>query len=335
MCDVVQSDLIQKPLVSVWCTTYNHEPYIRQCLEGFVLQKTNFRFEVIVHDDASTDGTADIVCEYAKKYPEIIKPILQQENQYSKHDDSIQRAIDAAMSPMSKYVAMCEGDDYWIDPYKLQKQVDFLETHSEYGLCYAKAKCFNQEKQQWEGKLGEDYVSFDNLLCENTIPTVTVMFRKILLFQYYREIDIYKMNWKMGDYPLWLWIAEKSKLYFQSQTVAVYRILKESASHSQSQERYIQFYQSCRDIQIFFIKRHGELDLLRWVDEYYNIRLYQLCLENDFSIDESCVDYFKTNVPCSIKGKLFKISIKYKPIECVLRIVFKNKFLIKIYHGLF
>ena len=297
------------------------------------MQKTTFPFEVLIHDDASTDGTAGIIKEYEVKYPNIIKPIYQKENQYSK-GIKISPTFQYPRAK-GKYIALCEGDDYWIDPYKLQKQVDFLETHSEYGLCYAKAKCFNQEKQQWEGKLGEDYVSFENLLCENTIPTLTVMFRKILLFQYYREIDICKMNWKMGDYPLWLWIAEKSKLYFQSQTVAVYRILKESASHSQSQERYIQFYQSCRDIQIFFIKRHGELDLLRWVDEYYNIRLYQLCLENDFSIDESCVDYFKTNVPCSIKGKLFKISIKYKPIECVLRIVFKNKFLIKIYHGLF
>ena len=320
-------------LVSVCCITYNHEPYIRQCLEGFMMQKTTFPFEVLIHDDASTDGTAGIIKEYEVKYPNIIKPIYQKENQYSK-GIKISPTFQYPRAK-GKYIALCEGDDYWIDPYKLQKQVDFLETHSEYGLCYAKAKCFNQEKQQWEGKLGEDYVSFENLLCENTIPTLTVMFRKILLFQYYREIDICKMNWKMGDYPLWLWIAEKSKLYFQSQTVAVYRILKESASHSQSQERYIQFYQSCRDIQIFFIKRHGELDLLRWVDEYYNIRLYQLCLENDFSIDESCVDYFKTNVPCSIKGKLFKISIKYKPIECVLRIVFKNKFLIKIYHGLF
>lgn len=118
---------VAQPLVSIRCLTYNHAPYIRQCLDGFVMQKTNFKFEAIVHDDASTDGTADIVREYATKYPDIIKPILETENQYSKHDGSLKRIMNAAISPSAKYIAMCEGDDYWTDPYKLQKQVDFLE----------------------------------------------------------------------------------------------------------------------------------------------------------------------------------------------------------------
>ena len=85
----------EKPLmVTIKCITYNHVPYIRECLEGFIMQKTNFRFEAVVHDDASTDGTAAIICEYAKKYPDIIKPILETENQYSKHDGSLRRIMD-------------------------------------------------------------------------------------------------------------------------------------------------------------------------------------------------------------------------------------------------
>lgn len=116
-------------MVTIRCMTYNHEPYIRQCLEGFVMQKTNFRFEAIVHDDASTDGTAAIIREYAEKYPDIIKPIYETENQYSKHDGSLRRIMDEACK--GKYIAYCEGDDYWIDPLKLQKQVDFLEKHPE------------------------------------------------------------------------------------------------------------------------------------------------------------------------------------------------------------
>lgn len=123
-------DQDQRPLmVTIQCITYNHEKYIRQCLEGFVMQKTNFRFEAIVHDDASTDGTADIIREYAKQYPDIIKPIFETENQYSKHDGTIGKII--RQNTFGKYVAMCEGDDYWIDPLKLQKQVDFLECHPE------------------------------------------------------------------------------------------------------------------------------------------------------------------------------------------------------------
>ena len=107
----------EEPLVVIRCLAYNHEPYIRQCLDGFVMQKT--------------DKTTDIIREYAKKYPKIIKPILEKENQYSKHDGSIGRIIDNAIPDSVKYVAMCEGDDYWTDQLKLQKQVDFLEAHSD------------------------------------------------------------------------------------------------------------------------------------------------------------------------------------------------------------
>lgn len=120
-------------MVTIRCMTYNHEPYIRQCLEGFVMQKTNFRFEAIVHDDASTDGTATIIREYAEKYSDIIKPIYEAENQYSKHDDSLERIMD--MASTGKYIALCEGDDYWIDSLKLQKQIDYMEQHPECSLC--------------------------------------------------------------------------------------------------------------------------------------------------------------------------------------------------------
>ena len=126
------------PLLSIRCLVFNHEPYLRQCLDGFVMQKTDFPFEVIVHDDASTDGSADIIREYAEKYPDIIKPIYETENQYSKHDGSLVKIVDAAMHPDSKYLAMCEGDDYWTDPNKLQLQVAFLENHPDYYMsCHA------------------------------------------------------------------------------------------------------------------------------------------------------------------------------------------------------
>lgn len=123
--------------VSVMCMAYNHADYIRDALEGFVSQKTNFAFEVIIHDDASTDGTADIIREYEEKYPEIIKPIYQTENQYSKGVD-----IDhTLMFPLTrgKYLAFCEGDDCWVDEHKLQKQFDFLESHPECNICTHRA----------------------------------------------------------------------------------------------------------------------------------------------------------------------------------------------------
>ena len=113
--------------VSIVCNAYNHERYIRSALDGFVMQKTTFPFEVLVHDDASMDGTAGIIREFEMKYPEIIKPIYETENQYSKCDGSLARIQYGRVK--GKYIALCEGDDYWTDPLKLQKQFDALEAN--------------------------------------------------------------------------------------------------------------------------------------------------------------------------------------------------------------
>lgn len=119
-------------LVSISCITYNHEKFIADAIDSFLMQKTNFNFEILIHDDASTDRTADIVREYEGKYPHLIKPVYQIENQYSKGGSGNKINFNRARG---KYIALCEGDDYWTDPYKLQKQVDYMENHPECGLC--------------------------------------------------------------------------------------------------------------------------------------------------------------------------------------------------------
>lgn len=117
------------PIISVCCLTYNHEPYIRQALDGILMQKTEFPFEVIIHDDASTDHTTEIIQEYEEKYPDIIKPIYQKENQYSQGINILKKWIFPRAK--GKYVAILECDDFWIDSYKLQKQVSYMEAHPE------------------------------------------------------------------------------------------------------------------------------------------------------------------------------------------------------------
>ena len=119
--------------VTAYCLAYNHEKYIRKTLEGFVNQKTNFGFQVIVHDDASTDNTANIIKEYEKKYPDIIKPIYQKQNQHSKGVSIFKTFIYPQIK--GKYIAICEGDDYWCDNNKIQKQFDYMEKHPECSLC--------------------------------------------------------------------------------------------------------------------------------------------------------------------------------------------------------
>ncbi|MCF0216744.1 MAG: glycosyltransferase [Fibrobacteraceae bacterium] len=120
----------EHPLVSIKCLAFNQEKYIAQTLDGFLMQETDFPFEIIVHDDASTDKTQDILREYQAKYPLILKPVYQKENQYSKRDGSLTRAANAPLK--GKYIAECEGDDYWTDPQKLQRQADFLEQNPDY-----------------------------------------------------------------------------------------------------------------------------------------------------------------------------------------------------------
>lgn len=127
-----------EPVVSISCITYNHENFIRDAIEGFLMQKTTFPVEILIHDDASTDNTASIVREYEEKYPQLIKPIYQTENQYSKKDGTIGRIQRGRAR--GKYFATCEGDDYWTDPLKLQKQVEFLEANPDCSLCFHASK---------------------------------------------------------------------------------------------------------------------------------------------------------------------------------------------------
>lgn len=120
------------PLVSIICHTYNHQDYIEDALNSFLMQETDFPFEIIVHDDASTDGTAAIITDYVSRYPNIIRPIFQNENQFSKGNKPPKFSFPAAQG---KYLSFCEGDDYWLDKSKLDKQVNFLESHPEYSIC--------------------------------------------------------------------------------------------------------------------------------------------------------------------------------------------------------
>lgn len=134
-------------LVSIDCITYNHENYIAKALESFIMQKANFDFEILIHDDASTDRTPDIIREYQRKYPDIIKPVFEKENQYSKGENKRICYVYNHIRAKGKYVAMCEGDDYWIDPYKLQKQVDFMENHLDCSMCFHSAEVIDVTTQ--------------------------------------------------------------------------------------------------------------------------------------------------------------------------------------------
>lgn len=243
-------------LVSISCATYNHESYIRQCLEGFVMQKTNFEFEILIHDDASTDGTTTIIREYVDKYPNLIKPIFQTENQYSK-GVPISQTYNWPRA-RGKYIALCEGDDYWTDPYKLQKQVDFLEANPEYSMCYTNILRYNQKKDFFDDWIlsDENVITIDDLMLYNRVHTLTVLCRKDLLLRYNQEISFLLPKLPMGDYPMWLWMSLQGPIYHFQEKMGVYRVLENSASHIKDNFKRYKFHLAGYNLRLFFNKKY-------------------------------------------------------------------------------
>lgn len=233
----------QEIFVSIKCAVYNHEQYIRQCLEGFVMQKTNFRFEAIVHDDASTDGSAAIIREYAEKYPDIIKPIYEIENQYSKRDGSLTRVMNAACK--GKYIAVCEGDDYWIDPLKLQKQFDFMETHSDYILCGTNGLILWDNGVKAPEYFHRRFISME-LMPEDVInkwpfPTASLFYRKELL----NFSDDFKCRIYSSDIRLILVALANGRIWSSNAITTIYRLnnnINSSTNRIKSKKDHGLFY---------------------------------------------------------------------------------------------
>lgn len=212
----------EHPLVSIVCEVYNHEPFLRKCLDGFVMQKTDFSIEVLIHDDASTDRSAIIIREYKEKYPDLFFPIYQSENQYSQGINiwtthQFPRA-------RGKYIAICEGDDYWTDPLKLQKQVDYLEKHPTCTLCFHNAiihwyDCVSPDApfSRLEDK---DYTAME--LCDSWItPTASLVFQKRICTGYTLLMSQHP-HFNVGDVPLVLFAAQYGKIHALNYVMSVY-----------------------------------------------------------------------------------------------------------------
>ena len=257
-------------LVSIITLAYNHESYIRECLDGILMQKTSFKFELLIHDDASTDNTANIIREYEAKHSDIIKPIYQTENQYSKRVPIGSTYLYPRAK--GKYIALCEGDDYWTDPYKLQKQVDILENNPEIGLVYSQVEAFDNNGDI--GPYAGEVLDAKSLLYANGIVTLTTCFRKKMHLEYINDVKPERKNWLMGDYPMWIWFLYNSKAYFFKEVMGKYRILPNSASHSTNIDRVIAFEESVLDVRLFFINKYWKNERKLLKDVYTSITWY-------------------------------------------------------------
>lgn len=211
------------PKVNILCITYNHEKFIRKTLDSFVMQKTNFPFEVIIGDDCSTDKNPEIIKEYAEKYPDIIKPVLREKNIGAEDN-----YLDIADRVNAEYVAICEGDDYWTDPLKLQKQVDFLESNPECSICFHPVRVFYEDGSMPDEIFPTENIrnagtmfSAEHLVLANFIQTNSVLYRWVFTPQS-RVRDVVPRNILPGDYFIHLLHAQQGKIGLINEVMADY-----------------------------------------------------------------------------------------------------------------
>jgi glycosyltransferase involved in cell wall biosynthesis len=295
-----------KPLVSIVSLTYNHEKYIKQALDSFVMQKTNFNYEIVVHDDASSDNTPNIIKEYELKYPNLFRPIYQEENQKSKGGGIVTRI--AFYAARGKYIAICEGDDYWTDPRKLQKQVDFLEANPDYGLVHTDCVIVdkngnplpddildNKRKAIRDGK-----VFYPLLEKNNFISTLTVCCRADIMKELSDRI-LSENLWYVQDYWHWLHISMQSKIKYFPEKTAAYREHQDGISKAYSNK--------------YFAKRYL----------YFITEVVECCLKNKNNkpktkyqkhvIARKLIFYFRhENIMIKDKFHLIKFFVKYPSI---------------------
>lgn len=318
-----------KPLVSICAITYNHVSYIRDCLNGFLIQQTDFPFEIIIHDDASTDGTTDIIREYSIKYPDIIRPIIQPENQYSKHkrfDIIIKSCIDRTQG---KYIAFCEGDDYWTDPLKLQKQVDYLETHPKINLCYTEISFLNMQT----GKTIPNFLQNGNIhsspkfekhmLHPGFIAPCTWLFRK-------KNWPTYNKIYSDLTYPIALDFMAVDSVYFLNENTAVYRFLEESASHSRNKRKLYDYAKGILRIQLEYIDKYKTLltpNLKRniMINAYRRILFSAIAFKDTDVIADAKNVFEENNFHSTIIMIVLSNWKLFRPIICFLK-KFKSRY---------
>jgi len=228
------------PLVSVVSIAYQHAPFIRQCMDSVLMQKTSFPIEYIVHDDASTDGTADIIREYEARYPDIIKAVYQTENQYSKGAKIWGEFLFPHVR--GKYIATCDGDDYWTDPLKLQKQVDFLEANPDYAICggkYHYRYVGQDEILDYDWKELKNYpkgrtFTFDDFFDTYPLLTLTVCFRS----EYVSNINKYKT---CIDDTVYCLVLDRGKAFCIPEYFGVYQLHPGGVNAGKTHRQRLQF----------------------------------------------------------------------------------------------
>ena len=242
------------PLVSVCVTTFNHEKWLGEALDAILSQVCNFGVEIILGEDCSSDNTLAICRDYAERYPDTIRLITSTENVGWRKN--YRRCVEAAQG---KYIAFCDGDDYWCDCNRLAEQVALLEQNTNIGLCYTLA-----ERRDDKGTLvgyfptGKGHTSLDALLHDWCVENCTTLARRDLVVAYYAtEKPENRNEWRTEDLPMWLFVAAHSEVAYINRATAVHRVFPDSVSHSTSLAKRLAFCDSSSNIKLWFDERYN------------------------------------------------------------------------------
>lgn len=326
---------MKKPLISISCITYNHEKYIADALDSFLMQKTDFDFEILIHDDASTDGTANIIREYEKKYPNIIKVIYQTENQFKNGTKRMFYTFNDSRAT-GKYIALCEGDDYWTDEYKLQKQVNYMEQNPKCSMCIHSADLVDGNRK-YQGQKIRPYkesriVSTDDLIIGGGgfCATASIMYCK----KEVEDLPNFFFEAHVGDFPLQLILASKGQVFYIDEVMCAYRIGIEGSwttnlnSGKDSKEKNIKIWE--KDIKLLTeFNIYTNYRYKKAVDLSVNNIQIQILLTSRRKSEikkSECKDYYNS---LKVISK-FKINIKYYFPKLIQRISIVKKY-IKVY----
>jgi len=275
-------ETIEAPLVSICCIAYNHENYIEEAIDSFLIQETNFPFEIIIHDDASTDNTVDKIKVYRKKYPQLIKTILQVENQFSQGKNPMRLLNEKSKG---KYIAICEGDDYWIDAGKLQKQIDLMSQNPDCDMSFHAAEIYLNKNKH--GKITGKHVNGNKIFSTSEVilgggsfcPTASLIYRNGL----FSPRPSYFDNAPVGDYFTQITGSLNGGLLYIDQVMSVYR-QGVPGSWSSSMVESIDKVEkwshdtllSLNDLNIYLDKKYQNEIQQRISDHYYFMSLYYL-----------------------------------------------------------
>ncbi|MFA6411099.1 MAG: glycosyltransferase [Syntrophales bacterium] len=217
MQESLKPSLSEEPLVSVLMLAYNHERYIAQAVEGALMQQVDFTYEIVIGEDCSTDGTRDLITGYGGKYNDRIRLLLQKRNAGMQKNFA-----DTYRACRGRYIALLDGDDFWTDPHKLQKQVDYLEKNPDYAICFHNMQVLYEDDQQMNRLSNpnqQETTTLEDLARGNFIYTASCLFRKT-----FSELPRWFDQCAVGDYPLHLLNARQGKIRFIDEVMGVYRV---------------------------------------------------------------------------------------------------------------